>query len=315
MGFQGFPLKKKMPRKFNWQSGETVWGSYNPFDLQAQPAYKFLHKPKKAYVSSAMFGKTKHVANIFDVPSSEKKNMYTPKSTPRRRSSSVKSVRRSLLKDLKNVSSRKQITAHINAKAAVLAKKRATKPPGRLPRMRQTSSKSGGFFASPTVRYTPFDNMNRLGMTTCREYGGTASGSLLNPVQSVMVMHSTAGWKQLVRDISYAMAKMVALKLKVDVEDFSNLLTTATSAETFRVRYRNNPVAAITFFDVTISNATTIKNLGDSIFATLVAITFSNPWLKLLNAEYLYGTPVYRKFKVDLIIQSLHGFSGKFVEV
>lgn len=49
-----------------WQSGESVWGSYNPFNLKTQPAYQFKNKPGPydRYISGNLFDKTKYIDNM-----------------------------------------------------------------------------------------------------------------------------------------------------------------------------------------------------------------------------------------------------------
>lgn len=300
-------------KKIKWESGSSIWSSYNPFNLNDQPEYVFRRKPSDVDIgkyksTGSLFGKTTYVDNSFS-----KKNI----NMSRKRIGNSPSggvMKKRIVTPEKKFSPRSFRKNYVNitrspgfVKNSIFGYKMKKKSMSGA-----TTSRSRGKFRKGRKIYTFIDKFARRGIVTAREIGGVMSTSAAEAAQSFLVGHSVFSKVQLVRDVSFALAKMCALRLKQNITDLSESVFgdagfIAGSAYYCRLYYVTSPGGSVnnvqlTFTGITNPKWSDVASSMQSQITTLLAANSGLQFTKLTwdNNDAATTSTRYMMFSLDL---------------
>lgn len=152
------------------------------------------------------------------------------------------------------------------------------------------SSKSSGFFKKGKRVITPIDKMSKYGVTICREFGSTLGTTAADKAQSMLVGHSTFSKNQLANDVALAMAKLIAVKLNLLVNDMNEPIAgtlTANHQYEFKLSYLVTATApeSTHVFNALASSGITWVGLAGNIQSWLVNALVATSGLKFTKLE------------------------------
>lgn len=133
-----------------------------------------------------------------------------------------------------------------------------------------SSSKSKGFVSKPRSRQGWMDYYSKGGIVFTREQGGNIVSTTEAPLQTVNLLQTTYGCDQILRDVSYALVKMVLLKLKVDIENVNDSINWGTRVLNFVWLGKDFVTStAVALLNVDYVEGTTMKIVADALFTAL----------------------------------------------
>jgi len=270
----------------DWQSGESVWSSYNPFNLRSVPAYTYSRKPSKSFVykpKGSIFGKTDYI-----ILSPEKKKMPPVKRKLTYSSPSPRKSRGRMTIGQISAAKRRAIAKFL-VKKAEAAKKR---------RRGAATSISAGFTKtnSKVIR-------SDMSVSNVQEAGG-----LLTDKKACYVGHTTCPNNTIVIFAFAAVIKKLIIKSGNDVNDldqtiFGDIYEDGTLAGSFfTLNYRlgsvvTDPLASINFLLSANNTVYTIAN------AMRIWAQDKGTQLNFISMEFTIGNGVanIRTYKVQLM--------------
>lgn len=133
-----------------------------------------------------------------------------------------------------------------------------------------TSSKSKGFVAKASRKRTWMDYYSKNGLLICREKGSSIISTAQDKYQSVSLLQTTNGGRQVLRDFCYAFVKMICSKLKVNIINVEDQINWAERDMLLSILGRNRPADTDSvLINQTIAAATTFKSVADAIYNAL----------------------------------------------
>lgn len=218
-----------------------------------KPEYSFLEKKRKMYLPTP--SKTPRKLN-YDSDVSMR--------SARSASSSYSGVSRLLKADKKQ------------KKAARRAARKAKKASKKTVSFGASGSSSSGRFKKGTRKLSTLDYFGRKGVVIARERGNVVGGDLANKYQSMIVGHATFNRNYLPLDLSHAIVKTIFSRLKIWIQDYSNLI--------YNARPLQIDVAYLRFPSDSVQTVTTTTVAGTTKYSDLVS-WFSSSVLKLADTH------------------------------
>lgn len=163
-----------------------------------------------------------------------------------------------------------------------------------------STSKSKGFIKRGRRRRTYLDK-SRLGVTQCLEHG--AAPALNVATNCYYVGHATATYNSMLRDISYAIAKFVAIKMDRPLIDFTQYIVDAGNEPcTIAVRGKadSGTNASDIITQVCQAGITTWNDFATNLRTALQSACTNNPYFELIELNLFNNNAPIIKRRYDL---------------